>query len=203
MPAPINVKLGERFGRLVIVGESHGTRKRRFDCLCDCGQSKNVALSKLRSGNTQSCGCLQHEIKKQSTRTHGQSKTRIYRIWVGMKARCLDPRVPEYSNYGGRGISVCSSWMNFESFQSWASTNGYNDDLTIERKDNDGNYDPENCEWIPKGKQGFNTRKSIAITYDGRTMILKEWARVLGIRYLKLYKRIVILGWSAERAFST
>lgn len=118
-----------------------------------------------------------------------------------MRARCLDPNATIYRYYGGRGIRVCAEWEKFEAFRSWALEHGYTDELSIERINCNGDYEPVNCKWIQLTEQPNNTRKSIVVTYRGKSQNLKQWALELGIRYLLLYKRIVTLGWSAEEAF--
>lgn len=204
MPSRLEVTPGERFGRLTIVKEVEQWHKRRsFLCRCDCGNIKVVNLAKLRSGNTQSCGCYQAESRKLHTKTHGYSKTRIYRIWAGIKERCLNPKNHIFKYYGGRGISVCDEWLEFEPFLKWALKNGYKNNLTIERKDFNGNYEPSNCTWIPSSEQNGNTRKTIRVNHNGQTKSLKEWSRILGFNYLAIYKRIYLRGWTVEKAFTT
>jgi hypothetical protein len=118
-----------------------------------------------------------------------------------MKRRCLNENDTVYSYYGGRGIRVCESWMEFDPFYEWAMTHGYEDGLSIERKDVNGDYEPKNCEWIPRCQQSNNTRKSLIITFNGKTQNLKQWSKELGIKYLVLYKRIIVRHWDIERAF--
>jgi len=137
------------------------------------------------------------------TITHHQSGTRLYNIWFGIKDRCFNSRHLGYRYYGSRGITVCAEWLDFPVFAAWAMANGYGDDLTIERIDNNGNYCPENCAWIPRAMQSKNKRDVVPITYKGETRNLKEWANALGISYLLLYKRIRSRHWSIERAFES
>jgi hypothetical protein len=134
-------------------------------------------------------------------RTHGQHNTKLYAIWCSMKQRCLNKKDKQYCDYGGRGITVCHQWLKFESFYEWSLINGYQVGLTIERISNDGNYEPENCKWIPKAEQSENTRKCKFITYKGETKILKHWARDLGMSYVALQHRLK-RGWSIEEAFT-
>lgn len=119
-----------------------------------------------------------------------------------MKRRCLSVDDPSYFNYGGRGISVCDDWLNFKAFHKWAYENGFEEGLTLERIDVDGNYEPSNCKWIPKSMQSENTRKCKFITYQGETKILKHWAKELGMSYHALQHRLN-RGWTVEEAFNT
>ena len=113
---------------------------------------------------------------------HGMRKTRLYRIWAGMKTRCFNELVKSYSDYGGRGIIVCEEWVSsFLSFADWANNNGYSDELTIERKEVNGNYEPSNCCWIPKSEQCKNRRNNRYIEINGVTKTLTEWSRESGL----------------------
>ncbi|MDK2600564.1 hypothetical protein QO179_24015 [Bacillus stercoris] len=128
----------------------------------------------------------------------------MYKIWSGMKSRCLQKTNPSYSNYGGRGISIYGDWLEYESFRNWALLNGYNDeeDLSIERINVNGHYEPLNCEWIPKKKQSQNKRNTIYITMNGRTMTLKDWCLVLNLRYQSVWSRINRYGYTPEEALT-
>jgi hypothetical protein len=128
-------------------------------CRCDCGAETIVTLSNLQCGHVSSCGCYRREHMIAANKTHGGKGTRLYEVWHGMKYRCLNPKSKPYMNYGGRGITVCDSWINdFEAFRAWALSNGYNDNLTIERVNRNGNYEPSNCKWIPLSEQPKNRR---------------------------------------------
>lgn len=155
---------GQRFGRLIVDSyaftNKHG--KSMWNCQCDCGKVVVVSGSHLKTGHTLSCGCYSAEASGGRTRTHGMRWTRLYRIWLGMKARCTIPSRKDYKHYGGRGIAICDSWMNdFQSFHDWSLANGYADDLTIDRIDVDGNYCPENCRWVDMKTQANNRRKAV------------------------------------------
>ena len=158
--------VNQRFGRLVVIERIENTEdgKSQFKCLCDCGRYKNIRGKTLRNGKTKSCGCLLSEESRKRATIHGARHTRLYQIWSGMKQRCFNPRATKYELYGGRGITVCEEWKNdFKSFYDWAVSHGYQDNLTIDRIDSDGNYEPFNCQWITlreNGRRGNIKRNS-------------------------------------------
>jgi hypothetical protein len=156
-------------------------------------------------GNTRSCGCLQKEIARKKgaeSLKHGLINSRLYRIWAHMKERCHNPMCADYKNYGGRGIMVCNEWEEFTPFYKWAMANGYKDNLTLERIEINGNYEPENCKWIPKAEQANNKRNNRLISYKGQQKTLAQWANILGLRYGLLHTRLSC-GWSVKRVFET
>lgn len=167
--------IGQRFGSLTVVSRAPNNkwRERRWDCRCDCGNEKTVDGSTLRNGLIMSCGCL-HGI------THGHAHSREYRIWDGIKQRCLNLSNKAYPDYGGRGIKVCGRWLNFENFLADMG-NCPTQKHCIERINNDGNYEPFNCRWATRREQMLNTRRTKMLTACGKTMCMKDWGRELGV----------------------
>lgn len=179
---------GNRYGRLTVIRKveriryASGNSHRVWECLCDCGNIIRCTTDRLRRGNTKSCGCLRKEITSKKNYKHGGTKTKLYRIWAEMNGRCFCKTNKAYKNYGARGIRVCDEWRkNFSLFRSWAMSNGYQEGLTIERIDNNGNYCPDNCKWIPKSEQPKNRRNCHLITFNGKTQTLSEWSRELHV----------------------
>lgn len=193
---------GKRFGRLVALHRLHNTKgKTKWLCICDCGNFKEVYYESLRAGFTNSCGCLQKEVTSERFTTHGKSKTLIYNVYRGMLDRCYNKHVKRYENYGGRGIKVCDEWYNnFQSFYTWAMNNGYKNGLSIDRINNDGDYEPSNCRWTNNKTQARNRRSNRNITINGETRCLMEWCEILNLNYKVTWQRINTYHWSIKKA---
>ena len=180
------------FGRLRVIkqqGIGHDGQA-MWLCECQCGNTIVTSGGHLRNGHTKSCGCLAKEVHLTSHKTHGQRHTRLYRIWANMKGRCLNPNIKEYKWYGGKGVTVYREWLEFKPFYDWAMSNGYRDDLTIDRIDNNGDYCPDNCRWITRAAQQSNRSNNRHLTYRGETNTVKGWAEKFGVEYFKFYKQL-------------
>lgn len=194
--------VGTRFGRLVVLRFA-GINKNgnsTWLCKCDCGNEKVVSGGNLRAGTVSSCGC----IRKEQLQTHGESNTRLYNTWNAMKARCYNPKNNRYAIYGARGITVCHEWLDdFKAFSNWAYLNGYRDDLTIDRIDNDKGYSPDNCRWVTNKAQSNNKRNNNVFTYMGETHTVAEWAEKYGLDYHTLLARLRTSKWSYHDALTS
>jgi hypothetical protein len=188
------------YGSLTVVGYMgmEGRSIARWLCMCACGEESVVNGSNLKSGSTKSCGCQRNKFNRV---THGLSKTAEYRVWRGMLTRCGNPKDHTYHNYGGRGITVCERWLKFKNFSADMGRRP-SKDHSIDRINNNGNYEPENCRWATIAEQRSNQRTNTLLTYQGRTQIMKAWASELGILPSTLRERLV-RGWTTERALST
>ena len=154
MGKPKIIQQGQKFGHLTVLEEvEQRNKKRRFKVRCDCGQIKIVNLANILNGSTVSCGCMRGK-------KHNMSNTRIYHIWQGIRYRCCVKSCLTYKNYGAKGIKICDDWNNnetgFKNFYEWAKLNGYADNLTIDRIDSKGNYEPNNCRWATMAEQHQN-----------------------------------------------
>lgn len=191
---------GKRFGRLTVLNRVNSQSEAKWLCVCDCGGHKEVFSSNLVRGFTKSCGCLHRETTQKANSIHGESKSRLFHIWMNMKARCSNPKLSSWTNYGGRGISVCPEWVeSFIHFRDWANLNGYREDLTIDRIDVNGNYEPNNCRWIDRQEQAKNTRRNVF--YKGKCV--KDWAILLGISEKTISRRMHKFNWPIEKAIFT
>lgn len=191
---------GNKYGRLTVIKRAENVGKlTAWECVCECGNSVKVIGGHLKNGHTKSCGCLAQEERKKTR--HGMTGKRLYRIWQGMKNRCGNENTIYYDRYGGRGISVCDEWeKSFEAFMEWSTKNGYKDDLSIDRIDNNKGYSPENCRWATKEEQANNCVSNVVLRHNGEEHTIAEWSKIRGINYQTLHSRIVTLGWSVEKA---
>jgi hypothetical protein len=199
---------GQRFGRLMVIKFYERTKSghSRWLCECDCGNSTIVYGNSLKRGITSSCGCLGRERVIEAVRTHGMSRSGVYAEYRNMKNRCYNENAHNYKWYGGRGIKMCDRWRDsIKDFYDDVSVlpnfreNGY----TLDRIDNDGNYEPGNVRWATKSEQCNNRSNNIRYEYDGETHTLKEISDITGIPYKVLHKRLKTYGWEPERAFTT
>lgn len=177
---------------------SNGTKngfRYYYECKCICGNKCIVEGRHLIAGHTKSCGCL--------TIKHNLTNTRLFRIWSGILNRCYNPNNQKYKNYGALGIIVCEDWRTeYINFYHWAISHGYNDNLTIDRINVKGSYEPSNCRWVDQKKQQNNRNNNHFLTYKGETHTISEWAEITGINYFTLKTR-VYLKWSPERCLTT
>lgn len=188
---------GQRFGKLTVIGIA-SRNPLKWKCVCDCGNTTEVRTSNLKRNQVASCGCTH----KKGNPKHGQCYTRVYKIYAKMLRRCYKTYDPAYKNYGGRGITVCDEWKNsFEAFSKWAYQNGYSDELTIDRIDNDKGYSPDNCRWATVIQQANNTRANRLFTMNGVTKTLSQWCAEYEVPYTRVHARLKS-GWSFEEAIS-
>lgn len=158
-------------------------------CQCSCGHEVKVSRTNLRKETTKSCGCMNREMARDRHLKHGKSGTRVYIVWTNMIQRCTNPNHNEYKNYGARGITVCDSWRKFQNFYKDMGEPP-TEDHTIERNDVNGSYEKTNCKWIPSAAQSMNTRRSVKMTFLGRTQTVTEWAREYGLNPSTLRVRL-------------
>lgn len=190
--------VGRKFNKLTVLEECKERDKHdkiMYKCECDCGNIVIVNGNNLRSGNSKSCGCVNNKPNKHNFK-HGKIHTRLYRIHHGMKDRCYNKYSKDYKNYGGLGIKICDEWLSdFMSFYEWAYENGYDDTLTIDRIDVNGNYEPNNCRWVNWETQANNKRNNILLTYNNKTQTISQWAKELQLDYTTIKNRYY-KGWS-------
>lgn len=184
---------GQKFGRLTVV--EYLPDKHKWLCKCECGNYKEVFTSKLTSLHTKSCGCLKNKYK---IAVH-----RIFSIWTNMLDRCsINSKRKDVVYYAKKGIKVCEEWKIYENFEKWALENGYAGNLTIDRIDEDKDYEPNNCQWITFAEQQRKKKCNRWFTYNNETKILSDWARERGIPIETLRDRIDRLGYSFEEAIN-
>lgn len=198
---PFQDLIGQKFGKLTVVAraENNKQNKAMWICKCDCGNMKKKPVSsyEIKSGKVRSCGCL-YKGQKNGIK-HGWGNTRLWSIWSGMICRCK-PSFKESHNYFDRGISVCEEWKTFIPFRDWALSNGYSDELSIDRIDNNKGYSPDNCRWSTMKEQQNNRRNNVRITVNGITHTASEWSEITGIRRETLICRYKS-GWNESEMF--
>ena len=195
---------GQRYGRLTVVERSGDIGgKTAWLCICDCGNKKRITATNLKQGITKSCGCYQNEVRivnGHSNAKHGGYGTRLYRIYRGMWQRCYDENVKHYQRYGARGITICDEWLGtdgFAMFRDWAYSHGYNETLSIDRKDNNKSYSPDNCRWATNKEQMNNRRCNVYLSLNGEQHTMAEWSDITGIN-VRTIKSRHRAGWKDE-----
>ncbi len=191
---------GCKFGRLTVLASApHINNRTAWLCKCECGVEKAIQQKYLNGDHTKSCGCLSVDTSTILNTTHGMSHTRTYTIWSTMRARCNNPSHKKYSRYGGRGISICARWNDYELFLAdmGEAPIGY----SIDRINNNGNYSPSNCRWATAKEQANNTRRNVWLTWAGKTLSISDWAIVLKMNGATLYQRFH-KGWDTERVLT-
>ena len=178
---------GKNFNSLKVLSFDSNKKGRTYwKCQCDCGKICIVEAYKIKSGHTKSCGCLGDANRKnlqENSAKHQKTNTKLYRVWQNMKRRCYTPSASAYKHYGARGIVVCEEWKNdFISFYNWAIDNGYKENLTIDRIDVNGNYEPGNCRWATKKEQANNKRNNNFIKYKDKKLSINQWSEETGIK---------------------
>jgi hypothetical protein len=199
--------IGKRFERWTVIGLSNKQYRQMsmWTCRCDCGVVRDIIGNNLTRGISKSCGCLKIERTKKAKTTHGDTRNhkiaRLYTIWQGMKERCEKPSQKMYCYYGGKGIKVCESWKNYEEFKKWAMANGYAENLTIDRIDESGNYEPSNCRWVTQTEQVRNNSHNVVIEINGVKKCLSEWCEIYNMPYKTVISRIR-RDWEPKKAIT-
>lgn len=196
-----------QFGNLKVLSRApmhktpSGQSVTKWVCVCICGKCIEVTAQNLKNGHTRSCGCAYKQNNLKHGECIGGNVSRLYNIWAGVKARCYSKKNPKYKYYGGRGISICDEWHDFEAFKAWAIDSGYNNNLTIDRINNDGNYEPKNCRWVNQKIQSNNCRRNVTIRFNNKEHTISEWADISGIPYKTLWNRMHS-GWDVYKALT-
>lgn len=193
---------GQRFGQLTVLYrvENNNRGEIQWLCHCDCGNDTIVTSGHLRSGSTKSCGCL---WKRKSKYDGEGSYDPMYPTWNNMINRCNNPNSNRYDDYGGRGITVCDEWLDFNNFRNWANETKTDETLTLDRLNNDLGYSPDNCRWATAKEQNSNKRNNLLFELNGEICTLKEWCRRFNVNYLTIYSRIYRDGWDFNTAILT
>lgn len=199
---------GQKIGRWTVIERDMTLSSSRayWICECECGNIKSVMGKYLRNKQSKSCGCLKEEKLKINGLKHNMRHTRFYSIWANMKSRCTNQNSEAYKDYGQRGIKICDRWNEFNNFykdmySSYQDALQYNENIMIDRIDNDGDYEPDNCRWASIIEQNNNKRNNRLYSYKGNTLTISEWSNNLNIPYQTLLNRFNS-GWSVERALT-
>lgn len=208
----MTIAVGQKFGRWTTVELRRGSRTMEWACACACGNTASLEPSALLSGKSRSCGCLRRDVSRAKSRRHGhtvgRAPTRTYGTWQKMKARCLNAECPDFVRYGGRGITVCERWLDFEHFL--ADMGECPPRLTIDRVNNDGNYEPKNCRWATRTEQNRNKRTTkltlplaaSAFTLSRDGVIQRKIAAQLGVTQAMVHRILSGRAWPEARAFA-
>jgi len=189
-------RVGQRFGRLLVISKAERrSNTQRWNCICDCGSKTVVFGNCFTNGNTTSCGCYAKEVTSIWATVHGGCGTKEYKTWEGMMCRVNNNRDKAYKDYGGRGISICERWFNFEIFLSDMGKRP--EGMSLDRIDNDGDYSPENCRWATPKEQANNRRDNITLTFNETTKTIAEWAAETGLKWHTIKGRLN-RGWSIK-----
>ncbi len=204
--------IGERHNHLIVndivykKGIVKGKETQEFlvlECKCDCGNIVYIRPYQFVRGEYSSCGCSKKNGEYFTNFSHRLSGEKLYKVWNTMRRRCYVPTDKKYKSYGARGIIVCDEWLNdYMVFREWAMSNGYKENLSLDRIDNDGNYEPNNCRWTTRSVQQRNRRNCKQITYHGKTQCLADWCDELKLDYKTIDNRL-LNGWEVERTFET
>ena len=194
------IKKEDKYNRLTAIRFDHKKGNHQYWLFrCDCGNKKVIEVSSVKIGATKSCGCLKKEMLINKNTTHGMTKTREYVAWYHMKRRCYNKNYKKYKNWGGRGITVCNRWLKFENFYKDMGKRPAR--TSIDRIDNNGNYEPNNCRWATVKEQNNNRRSNRLLTFNRKTQNITQWTNELGINRSTLYSRLRY-GWSVEKALT-
>jgi hypothetical protein len=196
--------VGQHAGRwLILAVDSHGSRGYLL-CVCECGTRRSVRVNRLEDGTSKSCGCLAAELSAKRKRRHGYRPSGVwnttYKSWQGMRERCLNRKNKGWPRYGGRGIAICERWNEFENFLEDMGERPAQ--MSLDRIDNDGNYEPANCRWATDKQQSNNTRANRILELDGTKRTLSEWAEATGLTANAIRMRLAN-GWPVRRALET
>ncbi len=202
-------RTGEKYGRLTVIQYLYTDKRRKavWLCECECGNYIEVTSEKLATGNTKSCGCLHRDTSREKaiklialhTRYKDHNEKRIAQTFNQMKHRCYNKKCKAYKNYGERGIKICEEWLNdFYLFYKWSIENGYKEELSIDRIDVNGNYEPSNCRWITNIQQQNNKRNNKYIEFNGEKHTYAEWGRILNIPAATISDRVK-RGYTVEK----